>query len=255
MAIAGTGMRKLFRIFAATILLSLAYSVFGESQAPRFRSREYSENDGIPVLIKHLPNWRSVFDSVIFASNSEEFKASFGNRAVLRQIDFLPGTEAASASYDAGSLLIIEFMTPQASIAADENIKAEMANGNDANTLYRRIGNYNVFVFDVSDRGAAETLLDQVRYQKSVQWLGENPFAFDAERAFVLTTRDVFISTVLFIVLGLGVAVVCGAITGMIYFRISDGRRAKLTTHSDAGGMTRLNLDGLTPHFDPDDQV
>lgn len=251
-------MRELLRSCAAAVILIIAAQHFAggpPTPDPRFKSREYSDSDGIPVLIKHLPDWQNVLDSVVFASSSEEFRASFGNRAVLRQIDFLPGTEAAAASYQAGRLLMIEFMTPQASIAADEHIRAGLAAENEGTTLYRRIGNYNVLIFDVSDRGAAETLLDQIKYQKSVQWLGEDPFAIDAERVFVLTTRDVFISTVLFIVLGFGIAIVFGAITGMIYFRFTDGRRARLTTHSDAGGMTRLNLDGLTPQIDHTDST
>jgi hypothetical protein len=47
-------------------------------------------------------------------------------------------------------------------------------------------------------------LLDQVKYEKTVQWLGRNPFEISPERAFVISTTDLFISTVLIVVLGPG---------------------------------------------------
>jgi ABC-type dipeptide/oligopeptide/nickel transport system permease subunit len=248
-------MQNAYRILAAAILFAVAFAAVAAGQpspTPRFKSREYSENDGIPVLIKHLPNWKAVFDSVVFASEPNELPTAFGDRPILRKLEFIPGTEAASADYEPGKLVIIEFMTPQASIAADEAVRAELAASPDGTIAYRRIGNYNAFVFDVVNNKAAESLLDEIKYHKQVQWLGDDPFAVDAERQFVLTTRDVFVSTVLFIVLGLGLAIMVGIIVGAVYFRVSEGRRAKLTTHSDAGGMTRLNLDGLTPDIEID---
>lgn len=246
-------MQNASRILAAAILFAVVLTAVAAAQpspTPRFKSREYSENDGIPVLMKHLPNWEAVIDSAIFVSNVDDLKAALGDRPVFRHLDFIPGTEAVAAAYEPGKLVIVEFMTPQASIDADNKILAELAANNDGSTVYRRVGNYNAFVFDTSNIKAAEALLDEIKYQKQVQWLGEDPFQIDAERAFVLTTRDIFVSTVLFIVLGLGVAVMTGIIVGTIYFRTSDRRRARMTTHSDAGGMTRLNLDGLTAGSD-----
>lgn len=249
-------MQNAVRLLAIAVVMAafLAAAVLAQpSPTPRFKSREYSENDGIPVLMKHLPNWEALIDSAIFVSNTDDLKAALGDRPVFRHIEFIPGTEAVAAAYEPGKLLIVEFMTPQASIDADNRILAELEANNDGSTVYRRVGNYNAFVFDASDLKAAEALLDEIKYEKQVQWLGENPFQIDAERAFVLTTRDIFVSTVLFIVLGLGVAVMTGIIVGTIYFRSSDRRRARMTTHSDAGGMTRLNLDGLTAV--PDDEI
>jgi uncharacterized membrane-anchored protein YhcB (DUF1043 family) len=54
------------------------------------------------------------------------------------------------------------------------------------------------------------------------------------------------ISTVLWIALGLGVALLAGIVAGLIFFRFRDQRRASRTAFSDAGGLTRLNLDGLS---------
>ena len=227
-------------------LVALLFSVATALAQPQ--SLEVSEDDGIPVLIKHLPEWEKVRDRAVFATNVEELKAVLGERPVLDLIDFSAGTEGVTAPYHAGKLLIVEYVSPQASTEADAAFsKAVRA---DDTTEYRRIGNYNVFVLDVTDAAAANLLLDQVQYEKDVQWLGANPFEIDAERAFILRMADVFVSTVLWILLGIGVAVTGGAIAGLMYFRRSDRRRAAMTTFSDAGGMTRLNLDGFTPDAD-----
>jgi hypothetical protein len=54
------------------------------------------------------------------------------------------------------------------------------------------------------------------------------------------------LSTVLWILMGLGIALLAGIAAGLIFFRIRDQRRASRTAFSDAGGLTRLNLDGLS---------
>jgi len=231
--------------FAVLVLFLSAATALSQ---PHYESQEVSEEDGIPVLIKHLPEWANVRDRAVFATNAEELKAVLGERPVLDLVDFSAGTEAVTAPYDAGRLLIVEYVSPQASTEADGLFSKAVAG--DDTTVYRRIGNYNAFVFDVADPAAANLLLDQVQYEKDVQWLGANPFEISAERAFILRLSDIFVSTVLWILLGIGVAVAGGAIAGLMYFRRSDRRRAAMTTFSDAGGMTRLNLDGFTPDAD-----
>ena len=128
---------------------------------------------------------------------------------------------------------------------------AQLAAVNDGTTVYGRIGNYNTFVFDAVDQTAANSLLDQVKYEKNVQWLGKNPFIISAERAFVLTTSDIFLSTVFVIMMGIGIAIFGGIISGYVFFSIREYRRAGMLTFSDAGGLTRLNLDGLTSEITP----
>jgi hypothetical protein len=208
-----------------------------------------SESDGIPVLIKHLPEWESVRGQTTFAADANTLRAALGGRPVLDQIDFAGGTEAVTATYPAGRLLIVEFTSPQASIDADDHIRAALAG--DPSTVYRRIGNYNAFVFDATDAAAANALLDQVKYEKTVQWLGRNPYQISAERAFVIGTTDLFISTVLIVVMGIGFSLVAGLFTGYLFFLLREKRRSRLAAFTDAGGMTRLNLDGFTPDIMP----
>ena len=239
-------------IFMSMVLLSAS---FGQTAAtPQVRSQEYSEVDGVPVLIKHLPDWESVKTQTTFAHTVAELKVPLGDRPAIDLIDFSAGTEAVTASYPAGKLLIIEYSSPQGSIDADGKFKSALAATGDTSTVYKRIGNYNVFVFDGKDAAAANELADQVKYEKSVQWLGDNPFHISAERAFVLTTSDIFFSTVMVILIGIGVAIVGGLTTGTVFFMLRDKRRASMRTYSDAGGMIRLNLDGFTPDIFVDDR-
>lgn len=211
------------------------------------RSQEISEDDGLPVLIKHLPEWQEVRASTVFITSAAELKNALGDRPVFSQIDFTGGTEAVTANYPAGRLLIVEFTNPQASVDADNKILDRIAANPESSTVYRRIGNYNAFVFDTADQPAAVALLDQIKYEKAVQWLGEDPFLLKKiERYFAVTTRDIMIATVMWIVGGLGIAAVCGIAAGLIVFRIRDQKRATWHAYTDAGGMTRLNLDELS---------
>lgn len=210
--------------------------------------------DPTPASVQALPDYPNVRGTHIM--NNADLKRSLGERPVLDLVDFRAGTTAATANYDAGKLLIVEYMTPQASVDADNNFRQRLAEqGVNASVAYRRVGNYSVFVFDGSDAAAANALIDQVKYEKSVQWLGADPFFAEklrrAERAYIATTSDIFISTVIAIALGILTTIVFGIAVGVIFFRIRRRQRDEMTAFSDAGGMVRLNLDELTPDVAP----
>lgn len=252
---------KTARLLAIKFLfLICALSSFGsvmfaqEPKPPQIKSLEISESDGVPVLMKHLPDYEAVRGSATFTNNTEDLRKALGERPILDLIDFAGGTEAVAAAYPQGKLLIVEYASPQPSVEMDARTAQRLAEiGQTQNIHYRRIGNYNAFVFDAPDEAAAAALLDQVKYEKDVQWLGENPFMLRrAERAFIHTTSDIFIATVIAIVLGIGGAIVAGLIVGFVFFRFRDNRRAMTAAFSDAGGMTRLNLDELSAPIMPD---
>lgn len=214
-------------------------------QQGEYKSQEVAENDGIPVLIKHLPEWETVRGKAKLTDSIEEIKKELGSPDILNGIDLNGGAEAALAAYPAGRLLLIEYPTPQGSSSADVEIQARL--GSAPNTVYRRVGNYNALVFNAADPVAANALLDKITYGKTVQWLGEDPFLLQKfERYIANTGRDVAISTVLFI-LGIFMTAIClGVGSGYAYFRFREQQRAHRTAFSDAGGLTRLNLDDLT---------
>lgn len=215
--------------------------------AAQFKSQEVSEEDGVPVLIKHLPDWETARNRAVHTNNVDELRRVLGPQPVFDVANFAGGTEAVTAPYEAGRLLIIEYMNPQASIEADRLYRQRLADApSTPPTVYRRIGNYNAFVFDATDEAEANALLDRIKYEKVVQWLGEDPYAQQKiERFLAVRTADIFISTVLLIVGGIAFAVLAGIGGGLIYFRMREQERATMSAFSDAGGMTRLNLDEL----------
>ena len=121
-------------------------------------------------------------------------------------------------------------------------------------SVYKRIGNYNVFAFDATDPTAAAALVDQVKYEKNVQWLGEDPFLFrNLERRLVNTTADIFVSTVEWVVSRDGQHASAWTHRWLrVLFQFRGRHRLTMDEFSDAGGMVRLNLDGLTPDIPHD---
>ncbi len=213
------------------------------------KSQEVSESDGVPVLIKHLPDWENARNGAIYILNRNDLQKALGTeRQPLDLIDFAGGTEAVTTEYPQGRLLIVEYGSPQASIDADTRIQQRLSEiGQNQTIVYRRIGNYNAFVFDPPDEAAANALLDQIKYEKTVQWLGRDPYSLKrAERAFIEGTSNLFLSTVTAIASGLGLSVLAGLLVGFLFYRAREQRRSNTAAFSDAGGMTRLNLDGLT---------
>ena len=249
-------MKKAWSVkFVLLILTLMASGIFAQENAtPQIKSREVSDGDGIPVLIKHLPDWENARNRATYILNQNDLQNALGSRPVFDLIEFESGTEAVTAGYDAGKLLLIEYMTPQSSIDADGKINQRLAEiGQNQSIIYRRIGNYNAFVFDATDANAANALLDGIKYEKNVQWLGEDPFLLKrAERAIVVGLSELFVATTLAIVGGIGLSILAGIIVGFIFFRIREQKRAGMDAFSDAGGMTRLNLDGFTPQTSPD---
>ncbi len=214
----------------------------------QFKSQEVSEEDGIPVLIKHLPDWKNARNRATYLNNINDLRKALGERTVFDLIDFAGGTEAVTAPYDAGKLLIVEYTNPQASVESDAQFTQQLGkNPQNPPIFYRRIGNYAAFVFDASDETAANALLDQIKYEKMVQWLGEDPnYQKKYERYVTITTADIFLSTTIWILSGFGFAILTGIVVGLLFFRSRDRRRSAMAAFSDAGGMIRLNLDELT---------
>jgi hypothetical protein len=239
---------SIFRLFSLVVVTAILVSIgLGQSPVqPKFKSQEISEVDGYPVLMKHLPEFDVVKDRAKFAVNVEELRSAVGERQILANLDMSVGAEATAADYPAGRLLIIEYSSPQASVAADEQFRSLLSS--EPNTAYRRIGNYNAFVFDTSDHFAANALLDQVLYEKEIQWLGDNPFRISAERAFIIQTSELFFSTVIWILMGIGSAVAIGLVVGFIFFRFRERERAAEVAFANLSGMTILELDEFSSH-------
>jgi hypothetical protein len=205
--------------------------------------------DEVPVLIKHLPNWEIEQRTAAYAVETTQLHWAVPGQPILDAIGFEGGTEAVVASYGQSQLAIVEFTTPQMSVDNDSRVWTKIAElktqGSPTPTAYRRVGNYSVFVFNAPDEKTANGLIDQVKYEQVVQWLGDDPHLADRiQRYLTQTSAGVLVAVLkssgLSLVLCLGI----GGLVGALLFRHRRAQRA--AAFSDAGGSIRLNLDELT---------
>jgi len=210
----------------------------------------------IPVLVKHLPDWQDVQPRVLYAVNQETLKNAFPNQSIMEAVSFKGGAEAVVADYEGQKLVVVEFNTASLATDNDLSIKAKLQElqnqGQPAPTAYRRVGNYAVFVFDAPNLEAANRLIDQVKYQQVVQWLGHNPFAYEqATREFTETTLGVLVAVVKASGLALAACLAAGGFFGALLFRFRRAQQRAREAYADSDAMLRLNLDELTPENDP----
>jgi hypothetical protein len=203
----------------------------------------------VPVLVKHLPDYESAQRNAVYAVSPGPLLNTIPNQPILKDISFDGGTEAVTANYGQSQLVIVEFNTPQFSIENDQRMWTRIAELKSQNQpapiAYRRIGNYSVFVFNAPDEKTANALIDQVRYEKVVQWLGEDPHMADRlQRYFTQTSAGVLVAVLKSSGLSLLLCLAAGGLFGTLLFRHRRAQQAAL--YSDAGGATRLNLDELT---------
>jgi hypothetical protein len=206
----------------------------------------------IPVLLKHLPDWETVQARAVYVETMPALKGLLPNQPVLDAVSFDGGTEAATATYDGGArLVILEYQTPQLAFDADAAIKARIGElrgaGQIVPSTYRRVGNYAVFVFDAPNEAAASALVDKVKYEQEVRWLGENPYAVErANRAWLNMSTSVIVNTVKATGLAIATCLGIGGIFGGWIFMRRRAQAALTEKFSDAGGMLRLNLDEMS---------
>jgi hypothetical protein len=204
--------------------------------------------DEVPVLVKHLPDAPRSLQNALYIVRDKDLRDSI-SAEVLDAVSFDGGTEAVTAYYGQAQLLIVEFTTPQFSIDNDSRIWTKIAElksqGQPVPSAYRRVGNYSVFVFDAPDEKTANALIDQVKYEQVVQWLGDDPHLYERmQRYLTQTSAGVLVAVLkssgLSLILCLGI----GGLVGALLFRHRRAQRA--AAFSDAGGGIRLNLDELT---------
>jgi hypothetical protein len=205
---------------------------------------------GVPPLAMHLPEWERVQEWADYAVSLPILQELAGQRPALDAVTFEGGAEAATATYGEARLVVVEHTTPQYAQESDarvsERIAQLRAEGGPVPAAYRRVGNYSVFVFDAPDEPTALGLIEQVKYEKDVRWLGRNPHQDAAQEKYVTTTMTGVVLTTLkasglIILFCLAVG---GAVGGavFIYRRTRPGAK---DVFSDAGGMLRLNIEDV----------
>jgi len=203
----------------------------------------------VPVLVKHLPKLEVAQPRAIYAVDSWGLIEYFPNQPVLKELSFDGAAEAVTADYGQSQLIIVEFTTPQLSLDNDSRIWTKIAelksSGQPTPGAYRRVGNYSVFVFNAPDEKTANALIEQVKYEQVVQWLGDDPHLYDRiQKYFTQTSAGVFVAVLKSSGLSLVFCLAIGGVIGALLFRHRRAQRS--AAFSDAGGSIRLNLDELT---------
>ena len=223
----------------------------------------------IPVLVKHLPQWETTSKSSVYSVTLNDLKEGItalqsqraelknqnkvadnaNDETVLDVLNFDGGTEAVAANYGQAQLVIVEFTTPQFSVENDSRVWTKIAElkaqGKSVPNAYRRVGNYSVFVFDAADEKTANALVEQVKYEQVVQWLGDDPHLADRlQKYFTQTSAGVLVAVLKSSGLSLILCLAIGGVIGALLFRHRRAQRS--AAFSDAGGSIRLNLDELT---------
>jgi hypothetical protein len=205
----------------------------------------------VPALLKHLPEPDEAQRNAIYLSTFSSLDSLGLQQPVLSAVRGDGNADAAFAAIGTSKVLLIEFHTPQLATENNQRILARVQElwklGQPAPTAYRRVGNYSVFVFDARDEQTAKQLIDQVKYEQVVSWLGENPNILrDAQERYVNTTLGVLVA----VLKASGYALVgclgIGGLIGALLFTYRRAQQKEVTAYSDAGGMLRLNLDELT---------
>jgi hypothetical protein len=216
-------------------------------------SQQLDNGEGeIPVLVKHLPNWEEKRKSALYLDRFTTLNGLVQNEPVLDSVYSDGDADAVLGIYGLSQLIIVEFNTPQLATDNDGRITAKIqelkTQGQPVPSAYRRVGNYSVFVFDAPNQETANQLIDQVKYQQVVQWLGDDPYLYErATREFTETTLGVFVAVVKASGLALVTCFAVGGFFGAILFSRRRAQQRTVETYSDAGGMVRLNLDEMTP--------
>jgi hypothetical protein len=232
------------------LVVLLTACVLANAQTPADKAPQATPatDTEVPALVMHLPNWETV-KKYSYVVTLNGLKEAVPSQPILDSIDFEGGTEAVAAHYGQSQLVIVEFANPH--FASDNDrllvtrIQELKGQGQPSPSSYRRVGNYSVFVFNATDEAAANQLIDQVRYQKVVQWLGDDPLLYDRlQRYFAETSAGVLVAVLKSSGLSLIACLAIGGLAGFLMFRHRRAQRAAV--FSDAGGSVRLNLDDLT---------
>jgi len=210
----------------------------------------------IPPLVKHLPNPEQAQKNAVYLNSFADLHRLPFQHTIFDAVQSGGNADAVLATYGPSKVVIIEFNTPQLATENDKRIIAGIQElrklGQQAPTAYRRVGNYSVLVFDAPDEQTAKQLIDQVKYEQVVQWLGDNPNILkEAQKRYVNDTLGVLVTVLKASGYALVTCLGMGALIGGLLFSYRRSQQKAATAYSDAGGMLRLNLDELSAETDP----
>lgn len=214
---------------------------------------DLEEAKKLPGVVRHLPSG---------SLNLRTARYILGPRALAKltgrdvsQYDFYPnsGTEVALSTYDQGdnkmNLIIVEYHTPQQAASAFKKLqdyRNALPAEEQAKRLLKREGNYIVEATDFKDAASAERTVGEVKYDYVVKWLDNLPIPGRDVATEAAKTAQMLVSVVGIIGITLSIALVMGIGTGLAIFYFRRRSTRNMEAFTDAGGMMRLNLDGLS---------
>jgi len=207
----------------------------------------------VPLLIRHLPTEGRVPGSERFIAGPRGL-AEFPGYENPDDLFLLESdaVEAATAEYRLGrasaKLLLVEYHTPQLAHAAYERVRAyleRLAPSEQERRVFKREGNYLIHAFEVSDRATIERIVNQIEYTAQVRWLSGDRIRLVPSLIQEFPVGRWLIAVFAFIGVLILIAIGAGVLFGYGFF-LWRRRHLRRYPFSDAGGIQRLNLDGLT---------
>lgn len=217
----------------------------------------------LPGVIRNLPEGSLRLRTAKYILGPIALKKTLGRD--ISQYDFYPnlGTEIAYANYEQDdgktSLLIIEHHTPQQSIDAFRKLsqyRDSLTEEEKNKIILKRQGNYIVEADNVKAVDITKKLVEDVKYNYVVKWLDDeanlnNGRTVASEAA---KTAKILISVFGLIGVGMTFALIGGVSLGFLVFYLRRRNKLVVESYSDAGGMMRLNLDGISMPILPRDE-
>jgi hypothetical protein len=205
----------------------------------------------LPFVIGHLPSGSLRMRTDRYALGPRALSHLLGRD--VSHYEFYPdfSTEVALASYDQGAsqmqLVIFEYHTPQQAGSAFDRLsqfKDGLPAAEQAKLYIKRQGNFVVEATGFAEMATAERTVGAIKYDYVVKWLGDPPPArsFSSEAA---KTAQILVSVFGIIGITLLIALITGIGCGTTIFYLRRRQERAIDRFSDAGGMVRLNLDGL----------
>jgi hypothetical protein len=215
----------------------------------------------LPPLPLHLPEADKVAESEKYVVGPAALARLKNFSGLKDAINFGVGAEVTTANYRSGggqmNLIIVEYYAPQSAADGELRIRDHfnsLPQTEKDRLILKRVGNYVVTMSNVQDMPAAQNIVGQIKYQKTIYWAGRkftdippefrppDPLAVEDMTRTVKTMVRSFYWTGIAIL----TALLLGGAVGFSLFQWKRYRRRKLgldDMFSDAGGTVRLNLD------------
>ena len=215
----------------------------------------------LPPLPLHLPEVDKITESEKYVVGPAALARLKNFSGLKDAIGFVAGAEVTTADYRNGggqmNLIIVEYYAPQSAAEGESRIRGHfntLPQNEKDRLILKRVGNYVVAMSNIQDMPAAQNIVGQIKYEKTVYWAGRKftdiPLEFRPPDPLAVEDMTRTVKTMVRSLYWTGIAILSalllGGVVGYSLFQWKRYRRRKLgldDMFSDAGGTLRLNLD------------